>query len=131
MKNTTPKTSRMTRQRGVVVGVFESNPRPLAPEEVLNLAKLGQPKVSLSTVYRTIKRLLDDGWLKTVELPGLSPRYEIAGKHHSHHHHFVCIMCDRTYDIEGCGVNLRPLVPRGFKLTDHHLTLFGQCGSCR
>jgi Fur family ferric uptake transcriptional regulator len=63
-----------------------------------------------------------------VRLPGAPSRYEVAGKHH--HHHFRCRLCDRVYEIDGCPPDLRSLVPRGFRLEGHDLTLFGRCPAC-
>jgi Fur family ferric uptake transcriptional regulator len=52
----------------------------------------------------------------------------VAGK--LHHHHFRCRRCDRVYEIDGCPPDLRALVPRGFRLEGHDLTLFGRCPDC-
>lgn len=108
---------------------FEQQGRPLSPEEVHQLARRTLKTINLATVYRTINRLVETDWLEPVTLPGFTPRYERTGKHH--HHHFVCTQCERTYDVEGCGLNVRALVPSGFQLREHHLTLFGTCRSCR
>jgi hypothetical protein len=77
---------RNTRQRRAIEEVFQSANRPLSTQEVLDLAQSQKPGIGIATVYRTLKMLIDTGWLTVVKLPGEPPRYEIAGK--PHHHHF-------------------------------------------
>jgi Fur family ferric uptake transcriptional regulator len=55
-------------------------------------------------------------------------RYELAEI--GHHHHFHCQDCDKTYDIEGCAGDLSRLVPLGFVVAGHELTLSGTCRAC-
>lgn len=84
--------------------------------------------MSLATVYRTLTVMLDEGDIIKVELPGQAPLYEPAGL--KHHHHFHCETCGRTYDIEGCPGDLKKLLPAGFELARHDITLFGRCAAC-
>ena len=58
------------------------------------------PRLGLATVYRNIKILCDEGFLREVRIPGEAPRYELEGK--GHHHHFYCFRCGRVFEIEGC-----------------------------
>ena len=119
---------RATRQRGAIMSVVRSSRRPLSPREVLEGARLEVGALGLATVYRTLKRLVADGTLRVITLPGDSPRYELAEV--AHHHHFQCTACRRVYDVPGCPGDLRRLAPRGFTLEDHDLTLYGRCPDC-
>lgn len=119
---------RKTQQRAAIRGALEDAGRPLSPLEILASAQQAVPGLGIATVYRNVKSLLEEGWLKEVELPGAPSRYEVAGKHH--HHHFHCRACDRVYEIDDCPGTLRDLVPRGFRLESHDLTLYGLCRLC-
>lgn len=119
---------RNTRQRTVIREVLERADRPLSTTEILEDARSGVKGIGIATVYRTVKSLTEEGWLVPVELPGESPRYELAGK--DHHHHFHCKSCGRVFELEGCIDNLRRLAPRGFRVTGHELVLYGNCQSC-
>lgn len=119
---------RSTTQRNAIKLVFEESTGPLSPREILDAARLRVSGIGIATIYRTIKSLLDSGWLATVELPGQPPRYERAGK--GHHHHFHCRACRRVFEIEGCPGSLRKLTPAGFALESHDLTLHGICREC-
>jgi Fur family ferric uptake transcriptional regulator len=102
--------------------------RPLGPHEVLKAARAFAPGLGIATVYRTLKGLVEEGWLVPVALPGEPPRYETAGK--KHHHHFRCRRCDRIYEIKGCMTDLKRLLPRGFRLEGHEVLLTGVCTAC-
>ena len=100
----------------------------MGPLEVREAAQQFSPALGQATVYRAIKELLDDHWLVSVNLPGEPARYERAGK--QHHHHFQCSQCNRVFDVDGCSLSLKNLVPRGFKLTAHEVVLYGVCARC-
>lgn len=118
---------RNTRQRDVIREVFASAGRPLTPQEAAGLAQERMPSLGLATVYRTVKALAESGWLVCINVAGTN-LFELASK--GHHHHFHCSRCDRTYDIDGCGGALEHLVPAGFVLEGHDLTLTGRCRTC-
>lgn len=121
--------TRNTSQRRAIREVFESSDRPLSTEEVLAAAQKHKPTLGIATVYRTLKMLIDEGWLKTVVLPGMPPRYERAGK--SPHHHFYCSSCGRAFEVPCCGALLDTVVPDGFTVRSHDLVLYGACDQCK
>ena len=121
--------SRRTRQRDAIRNAFERLDRPLSPQEVLDEARDDADTLSLATVYRALKSMAEDGEIVPVEVPGESPRYEVAGK--AHHHHFHCRVCGRVFEMPGCvGARLDALAPEGFAVEDHELTLIGTCVEC-
>ena len=119
---------RHTQQREAIRRAFEAADRPLSPGEVLAAAQRGVPQLGIATVYRELRALVDAGWLAEVPLPGSPSRYEVAGKHH--HHHFRCRQCDRVYEVAGCPPDLSALLPPGFQLEGHDVTLLGRCAEC-
>lgn len=120
---------RKTAQREILRDCFTEANRPLSPQEALDAAQRRLPRMGIATVYRTLKSLVEDGWLVPVDIPGEPPRYERAGK--PHHHHFHCRECGTVYDVQGCPPNLRALTPRGFRLEGHEVVLYGLCRGCR
>ncbi|MBI5549824.1 MAG: transcriptional repressor [Deltaproteobacteria bacterium] len=120
---------RNTRQREVIREVFASAGRPLTPQEAAAAAQDALPSLGVATVYRAVKELADEGWLVALTVAG-TMRFELASKGHDHHHHFHCHRCDRTFDIEACAGDLSRLVPSGFVMESHELTLNGACSAC-
>jgi Fur family ferric uptake transcriptional regulator len=119
---------RRTSQLDAIRSVFDRADRPIGPRECLTMARDDVPRLGIATVYRNVKRLVDEGWLRVVELPGGPDRYERAGKRH--HHHFHCRACDAVYEVESCPGDFRSLSPHGFRLEAHELILYGLCSRC-
>lgn len=118
-----------TVQRTAIRSVLEEARRPLGPTEVLEAAQVHVPHLGMTTVYRTLKSLVDENWLEVVSLPGEPSRYERAGA--PPHAHFRCDECERVFRAPGSCPGVLAMVPEGFALSDHSLVLFGVCGDCR
>ena len=119
---------RNTAQRRAIHRVIEEAGRPVGPPEIFQLARELAPGLGIATVYRCINRLLDEGAIVAVDLPGEAPRYEMAGK--DHHHHFRCNACNKVFDLLTCADQFTNLAPAGFHLESHEVFLFGKCGDC-
>jgi Fur family transcriptional regulator, ferric uptake regulator len=120
---------RMTQQRRAILDALEHAGRPLSPTEILEVAQITVPNLSLPTVYRNVKLLLEGEGIISVSVPGQPPRYELSGM--DHHHHFLCKVCNRLYDLVGCPGSFAGLAPRGFTVQGHDLLLTGNCRSCK
>ncbi|MDR2462748.1 MAG: transcriptional repressor [Verrucomicrobiales bacterium] len=119
---------RDTKQRDAIRQVFHTHDAPLLPGEVLRLAQRAVPSLSLATVYRTLSAFARENLLRVVALPAEPPRYEKADKHH--HHHFVCRQCQRVYEVHACAGDVQRMVPDGFQMDAHEITLYGVCADC-
>lgn len=119
---------RNTRQRTAIRQAIADAARPLLPQEILQAAEAGAPGLSMATVYRNLRTLVDEGELRSVLLPGEVARYEVAGG--GHHHHFQCLSCQRVFEVDACPGDLASLAPAGFTVEDHDLTLYGRCADC-
>lgn len=119
---------RQTRQRAAIENAFDTTPRPLSPGEVHDIARREVVNLGIATVYRALNDMVADKILRTVELPGLAPRYEKAGL--KHHHHFHCNRCDKVFDLDGCLLRSDLNLPEGFHVTGHDITLSGTCPRC-
>lgn len=120
--------TRKTRQREAIRDAIAEAKVPVSPREILDRASSNVDGIGLATVYRTLKLLVDAGEILAVDIPGDTPRYELAGK--GHHHHFVCKGCQKVFELEGCCGHFSELTPKGFSLEGHDLTLFGRCDAC-
>jgi len=121
---------RATQQRSAIRLAFGGAGRPLSAAELHELARSECPNLGMSTVYRELKRLQECGEIAPVEVSGGPMRYELAEAAAKHHHHFRCDSCDRVFDLDGCPGGLTQLLPSGFELREHELTLVGTCAEC-
>ena len=119
---------RTTRQKRAIRSAFESEGRPLSTSEAFEAAQSTIDGLGIATVYRSIRSLLDDGWLTPIEVPGKGILYELAGK--EHHHHFSCTSCHRVFELDGCDATVDVSLPRGFSANGHDVTIFGRCAEC-
>ncbi len=121
--------NRKTQQRKWIRVAFEQHDRPLTPQEVLELAQENISGLGIATVYRNLKHLHQEGWLRPVEFPGEPTRYERAGK--DHHHFFHCDGCGKVFAVPGRPGDIASLTPDDFEVRRHEVLLYGCCGSCR
>lgn len=119
---------RNTTQRRAIEKVFRLHDRPLSVAEVLNYGCKFVESLNQSTVYRNLKLLNNQGWLKRISHPSLGTMYERTGK--GHHHHFHCRECKRVFELPGCALKKEGAVPDGFVVEEHEIYLFGVCPSC-
>ena len=121
-------TERNTRQKRAIRDAFMVEDRPLSTEEAFAAAQSEIQGLGIATVYRSIRSLLEDGWLTAIDVPGKGTLYELAGK--EHHHHFSCTKCLRVLELDGCETDIAVRLPRGFRASGHDVTIYGLCPEC-
>lgn len=119
---------RKTSQREAIKEVLEAHDRPMSPQEILEAAREKVPTIGIATVYRTVKGLLEEGWLELVQIPTGPSRYEVAGK--APHNHFYCRVCDKVYEVESELIDMEKVSLPEFQLEGHNVLLYGKCSEC-
>lgn len=122
------ESARNTIQKRLVCDIFQHAARPLMAREVHDLAKEKRPRIGIATVYRAIRRMVEEKALRLVTIPGETAYYEIAEE--GHHHYFHCCTCQKVYVVPGCPGSMQALTPKGFVLERHDLVLHGKCKEC-
>jgi Fur family ferric uptake transcriptional regulator len=105
----------------------------LSAEEVHQRLLREQERVSLATVYRTLRLLSSMALLQELELPEGGRRFELAGDAHRDHHHLVCVRCGRTEEFESAVVlaaGLEAASAQGFRLLECVLNVRALCPGC-
>ena len=119
---------KVTHQRRIIAEVISnSNDHPDANEVYLRSNKI-DPRISLATVYRTIKLFEEHNVLNRIELGGKRARYEELNED-EHHDHLIDI--DSGEIIEFVNEEIEKLQMQvaeklGYKLVDHRMELFGK-----
>ena len=117
----------MTEQRRVIADVLsESDDHPDA-EEVYARAEKIDPKISLATVYRTLRLFGETGIIETHDFRDGRARYEAADN--DHHDHLIDLTTGDV--IEFVDEEIERLQERiakklGYELIDHRLELYGK-----
>ncbi len=127
---------RLTPQRRRVLDLFEriGSGIHLSAEEVHHKLLDSNQRVSLATVYRTLRILVEMGFLHELELTDGGHRFELASNDHPDHHHLVCISCGRTEEFESESVLKAGQLAAeniGFKLIESTLNVRALCPACQ
>jgi len=117
---------RLTDQRKLIAKVMsESEDHPDVDELHSRVSKLDS-KISIATVYRTVKLFEEAGILSKHDFKGTKARYEQATR--EHHDHLIDIKTGEI--IEFVNEDIEKLQNKvaeklGYKLVDHRLELYG------
>jgi Fur family transcriptional regulator, ferric uptake regulator len=117
---------RMTGQRRVIARVLSSANDHPDVEEVHRRAHAVDAKISLSTVYRTIKLFSAKGIIERHDFGHGRGRYEEASR--AHHDHLVDVASGRVIEFSNAAIEeLQERIARelGFQLVGHRLELYG------
>lgn len=122
-----------TRQRSLIIDIFFGMHGHLSVEEVWARVRQDAPRVSVATVYRTMKLLSESGLAHARNFGDGQTRYEPAvGR--EHHDHLICTRCGTIIEFENDQIErMQEAVARrhGFKVTSHKMELYGLCESCQ
>ena len=120
---------KITHQRSVIAKVIsEATDHPDANKVFMRANKIDN-RISLATVYRTIKLFEENNVLSRIDLGGSRARYEELSEEHNKHDHLIDL--DTGEIIEFFDEELEKLKKRvaeklGYKLIDHKMELFGK-----
>jgi Fur family transcriptional regulator, ferric uptake regulator len=117
---------RMTEQRRVIARVIEGSSDHPDVEELYKRASKVDPKISIATVYRTVKLLEDFGIIERHEFRDGRARYEASPD--DHHDHLINLKTGDVIEFKSDEIErIQEEIARklGFKLVDHRLELYG------
>ena len=127
---------RLTKQRRKILELFESigSGMHLSAEDVHHKLLGANKRVSLATVYRTLRLLVQMGFLHELELSEGGHRFELSSEENPDHHHLVCIKCGRTEEFENeyvleAGKSAADEI--GFQLIESTLNVRAICPACQ
>ena len=117
---------KLTDQRRVIAKVMsESSDHPNV-DELYKRVNMVDPKISIATVYRTVKLFEESGILAKHDFKGGKARYEELNE--SHHDHLIDVKTGEI--IEFVNEDIERLQKKvaekyGYELVDHKLELYG------
>ena len=122
---------RLTPQRMMVLEAIEASHDHISAEEIHARARLQYPYINISTVYRTLELLKENGLVTETDLGGGRFLYHPTGK--AQHHHLVCRKCGKVRDIDITVLDrLREQLKaqHSFDAELEHIAIFGTCDRC-
>lgn len=88
--------NRLTKQREVILDYLHSVTCHPTAETVHAEVKQIIPDISLATVYRNLKYLVENGFILQINTNDGKSRYDGNSQYHFH---FICKSCGKVYDI--------------------------------
>ena len=117
--------------RDAILALLRENPIHPTVDWIHVKLRRSHPRVSLATVYRTLKTLMADGILCELPFGTNESRFGLVTE--QKHYHFICDACHRIFDL--------PTPPRhdleqiiqvdtGHMVTRHTMEFYGLCREC-
>lgn len=127
---------RITPQREKILEIFLHLPAGyhLSAEDLQIILLQNQVKISLATLYRTLKLLVSNGFLRELDFGEDHKHYEYSSSN-TPHHHLVCLNCGMTLEFDdenllNCAKNIS-LKQDDFQVFDYQFKIFGLCKNCQ
>jgi Fur family ferric uptake transcriptional regulator len=117
---------KMTGQRRVIAQVISVSDDHPNVDEVYNRASNIDPKISIATVYRTVRLFEEAGIIEKHDFGGSSARYEEATG--DHHDHLINVKNGNVIEFQNEEIEtLQRTIAKqnGLKLIGHRLELYG------
>jgi Fur family zinc uptake transcriptional regulator len=120
---------RITEQRKTLAKLFTEADKSLTPKEVYEYMEKQYSGLSFDTVYRNLRLMHELGVLEQFVFED-GVRFKLRCATDRHHHHLICLECEKTVSIDFCPMNVRPELPDQFKVVGHKFELYGYCQDC-
>jgi Fur family ferric uptake transcriptional regulator len=128
-----PAGTKRSSKRDLIVNVFLRQEGHLSADDLVDLIKREDHRISRATVYRTLQWMLDAGVARKVDFGEGRFRFEHSYRH-PRHFHLICKTCNRSYEF--LSSDIEALVEeianaRGFTARQSVVQIYGTCESCR
>ncbi|HHV62260.1 MAG TPA: transcriptional repressor [Firmicutes bacterium] len=122
---------KLTPQRREIIRVLSEAYEPQNAQQVHERVAERFPGMGMDTVYRNLRLLAALGVVSQINL--LSKRGDLFKLGGDHHHHFVCLGCDKIVCLDGCPLDndsFSGADENGFTIVSHSFQIYGYCAEC-
>jgi Fur family transcriptional regulator, ferric uptake regulator len=128
-----PAGTKRSGKRDQIVNVFLRQEGHLSADDLVDIIKREDHRISRATVYRTLQWMVDAGIARKVDFGEGRFRFEHSYRH-PRHFHLICKACNRSYEF--LSSDIEALVEevanaRGFTPRQSVVQIYGTCESCR
>lgn len=123
---------RFTRQRAAIADALAASEDFVSAQELHEQLKARGESIGLTTVYRNLQALSQDGQIDALWDGSGETRYRHCSD--GHHHHLVCRSCGTTVEVQADPVEqwaTGVAAEHGFSDIHHTVEVFGYCSECR
>jgi len=123
--------SRKSSQRDAILRVVKNTNSHPGADWIYEQVKKEIPNISLGTIYRNLRYLVDAGEVKEINIPSIPSRFDSST---NDHHHLLCEKCGRIFDLdESVDYPMEDMIfqKTGFKVKVRYLKFIGLCADCQ
>ena len=123
---------RITNQRALILEIIRHGRGHLDADEIYRRAREKQPRISLSTVYRTLQTLKKLGLVEELHFDEEHHHYEV--KPFTEHQHLICVGCGKVVEFKyPLSQEMKDNISRekDFEVTEVEVQMRGYCPKCR
>jgi len=127
-----PAGGKRSSKRDLIVEVFLRQEGHLSAEELADLIRRTDKRISRATVYRTLQWMVDAGIAGKVDFGGGKFRFERAYRH-PRHFHFICKTCSQSFEFLSSDIEAlieEVAAVRDFSPRQSMLQVYGTCHWC-
>jgi Fur family ferric uptake transcriptional regulator len=120
------------RRRKILEALENSENKHLSAEDLYNLLKSKGEEISLATIYRVLTQFEAAGIVNKHNFEENCAVFELSVE--EHHDHLVCVKCGKILEFVDDTIEERQIAiakQYNFKITDHSLSIYGECESCQ
>jgi Fur family ferric uptake transcriptional regulator len=128
-----PAGTKRSGKRDQIVNVFLRQEGHLSADDLVDLIKREDQRISRATVYRTLQWMVDAGIARKVDFGEGRFRFEHSYRH-PRHFHLICKTCNRSYEFLSSDIEAlveEVATARGFTARQSVVQIYGTCESCR
>ena len=124
--------ARITSQRRLIAQVIDESGSHPDADDIYRRARRKDPRLSLSTVYRTLSLLKSKGLIQDHRFDEEHAHFEPVTN--GVHHHIICLICGRVTEFE---ISLSPTQrtrvgeQTGYEVRSESIEITGLCPDCR
>ena len=122
---------RNTWQKTAVLEQLSNTDEFVSAQELHQKISQSGKKLGLTTVYRALTEMVEQGMADSLSISDGEMRYRICTP--EHHHHLICRVCGKTVEFDMPGFEelaLEVAKANGFTELSHEIELFGVCADC-
>ena len=122
---------RYSKNRDSVICLLSKTNVPISIEDIFYKVKEENSKISLSTIYRIIDKLVSLKIVRKSVMDGNKALYELEQRRH--HHYIICTKCKKMAILDSCPISeleQKILNDTGFYITGHKYEIYGECKDC-
>jgi Fur family transcriptional regulator, ferric uptake regulator len=128
-----PAGSKRSSKRELIVNVFLRQEGHLTAEDLVDLIRKEDHRISRATIYRTLQWMVDAGIARKVDFGEGRFRFEHSYRH-PRHYHLICKTCNRSFEFLSSDIEAlveEVAAARDFTPRQSVLQIHGTCEACR